>query len=338
MKGTGLLLIAVLAAPGAAQRPSPWIDSDTRAVTDNQPRTHIATRLEYNRYLSDNVGVAFLADVEHAFSDDVTTTTTAPGIMLFAGMPSLRLGTSITARALLGTPDVTPVLWLARANLNLGRGVQLRARAERDRYVATTASIDTAVLMRAFELMLDRGGEPGWAGALLARREDAGDDNPTFTAFGWLLVPVVRRSDLSLRLGYAAAWQDAEETRWTAVADERPPQGQGAIVPGHYDPYFTPHDQSTHSLLVDAAIAAGRGWVRLSGAAGRGSELAPALRDFGAPGATLEFSERTFTPYRAGASWWTPLGAMASFTFEVEYTRTAFYDATRARARIARNL
>jgi hypothetical protein len=253
-------------------------------------------------------------------------------------MPSLRLGTSITARALLGTPDVTPVLWLARANLNLGRGVQLRARAERDRYVATTASIDTAVLMRAFELMLDRGSEPGWAGALLARREDAGDDNPTFTAFGWLLVPVVRRSDLSLRLGYAAAWQDAEETRWTAVADERPPPGQGTIVPGHYDPYFTPHDQSTHSLLVDAAIAAGRGWVRLSGAAGGGSELAPALRNLGAPGATLEFSERTFTPYRAGASWWTPLGAMASFTFEVEYTRTAFYDATRARARIARNL
>ena len=172
MKVTAFLLIAVLAAPCAAQRPSPWIDSDTRAVTDNQPRTHFATRLEYGRYLSNNVGLAFLTDVEHAFSDDVTTTTAAPGVMLFVGIPSLRLGASIASRALLGTPDGAPVLWLARANLNLGRGVQLRARAERDRYVATTASIDTAVLMRAFELMLDRGSEPGWAGALLARRED----------------------------------------------------------------------------------------------------------------------------------------------------------------------
>ncbi|HUF51564.1 MAG TPA: hypothetical protein VMN60_12050 [Longimicrobiales bacterium] len=333
----------VLAAPCAAQRPQPWLAIDAGALRDNQPLSRVQAQLEYGRYLTDDIGVMLLADVVHSAAGDASSNSPAAGAAVIAGVPALRLGTVMGARLLAQPASSTRLLWHARANMRLGADVQLRAHMQRDRYMATSASLDTVVLVRNAEIALDRSGAPGWAGVVALRRDDYDDDNHVNSAYAWLLVPLRRAVTHSFRAGYAVGWQDSPQSRWVAAPEQQPPRGPaavpGAIVPGTYDPYYTPHDQLTHSLIADAALAAGSGWLKFNGMVGvRATELAPQLRNGGplAPAGTIEFVERSFTPYRAGASWWAPLNQLTFVTLDVEYARTAFYDMTRARLKFLR--
>jgi hypothetical protein len=202
-------------------------------------------------------------------------------------------------------------------------------------------------------LALDRSAVPGWAGEALLRRESYGDDNPVTTAYGWLLAPVVRAATHSLRLGYAAAWQDAPRSRWVLDRSGGPGQQDGQQAEGRYDPYYTPHDVTTHSALVNGALAVGGGWLIVDGSVGvRATETAAVLiRQSGNTGrgspvrtppgqvpAWQHFYQRSFTPYRAAASLVVPTDDRTSLTLAGELGRTAFYRIGSVRLSVARAL
>jgi hypothetical protein len=347
-----LLLLLGSAAPAAGQRP--WLTASTRIEHDSQPRSALFAAAQLGGYLVPSITLAADVGGHHATAADATTSAAFAGATVTLGAPALRTGVEASGRALLGAPDagVTP-LYRALARYNAGAGVSVRARAERDRYTATLSALDTLVLVDALELALDRSSAPGWAGEAVLRRESYGDGNPVSTAYIWLLAPLARAPSWSLRLGYAAGWQDAPESRWVLDRDGGAGQQEGQQADGRYDPYYTPHDVLTHSALANAALAVGAGWLLADASVGlRATERAPALIRQGVnPGrgnpvrvpagqlpAWQQFHERSFTPYRAAAALVVPTDERTSLTVGAELSRTAFYRIGTVRLSVARAL
>ena len=339
-----LALTLATAAPAEAQ--APWLVAEARGATDNQPRLWLRSDLQYGRYFTPAVTGGVTLAVHHLNSDEVAGSTGfEPGLHASVGLAALRTGVRAGVRALLGVTEPA-ALGFADVSVNLGQDVVVRGRYQRERYVATVAAIDTTVLEQRLELSLDRAAAPGWAGALLARRDAYGDDNPVTTMYGWALAPVVRAADFGLRVGYSLAWQDSPESRWAVdplAENEGGPRGPNAppgrgFVPGRYDPYYTPHDALTHSLLGEIAVLVGATWLKADGSYGiAASDLAPSLYDVPGP-PELSFAERSYTPYRFGLTAYAPLDAMSSLTASVQHEKTVYYRASSITLTLARTL
>jgi hypothetical protein len=198
------------------------------------------------------------------------------------------------------------------AGLRLPRSVRLEARAERERYLWTVASADTLLPLERVELVLDRAGHPGLAGKVALGRETFPDGNAVTTAYAWLLAPILP----GLRLGWAASWQDARESRWSPVVER-------------YEPYFTPEEQAVQSALAEVLLPLGNGSLRLNGSYGvRATEGAPGV----APGQgrpAVAFTERAYTPWSAVARLDAPVADRLRVEAEVERRETSFYTLNR---------
>lgn len=209
--------------------------------------------------------------------------------------------------------------WVGHAGLGLRLPgeISLEGRAERERYLWTTASADTLVMLESGELVLERAAHPGWAGEAVARLESFRDGNRVATVYAWLLAPVVP----GLRLGGAASWQDAEESRWQPDTER-------------YTPYFTPLEQRVVSALAEVVVSLGSATARLNGNWGVWArEEAPGTA-VSVPGnppgrGAVRRAERSYTPWSVVAALDVPAGERISLRFGAERQRTAFYQLTR---------
>lgn len=198
----------------------------------------------------------------------------------------------------------------AGAGIRLRGEVRLTGRVERQHYLWTVASAQSLLLVDRAELVLGRKDHPGWAGEVVVRREFFPDDNAIATAYAWVLGPVFP----GLRLGGAAAWQDAEESRWSPTTER-------------YTPYFTPEAQRVVSTLAEVTVPLGRTTARLNGSYGVWAlEDAPGNHS-GSDG--LAFAQRSFAPWRVVAALDVPAGEALSLRIEAERWETAFYARTR---------
>jgi len=344
-----LLVAAGVPVPLAAQRP--WATAELRFMRDDQPRDLLRAAAEYGTYLTSNVSLALLIQGERLHGGlptstvmasagrGITSRTAAAGLAATLALPAARTGLRASARALFNAPEAgATALWSAESRTVIGADVGVRARVERERYGWTTASIDTLVLVTRMDLALDRAASPGWAGELVAGTASFGDDNPVRTAYGWVLAPLSRGATHSLRAGYAAAWQDTERTTWQPLrrgsGPGSAPPVPGAELPGHYSPYHSPHDTRAHSILGNAAVSVGSGWLRLDGSVGvHARELAPVLIAGGAPAVQPQtyFHERSFTPYRVAAAWLAPVTPATWLTVEGARESVAYYTLHTAR-------
>jgi hypothetical protein len=322
------LLLSAAASPALGQA-APWVLAGVSARSDNQPRTMLRSTLEYGRYVTPAATAGVTLAVHHLSGDDVASSTTfEPGVRGTLGIAPLRTGLRAGASVLLGAGTATG-LGFAAASVDVGSGVSVRARVQRDRYAATLAAIDSLVIEDRVEVALDRAAAPGWAGELVARRDAYGDGNPVTTLYGWVLAPLSRSARHGVRLGYSAAHQDAAQSRW--VPDPfrrgRGPAATADSITGRYDPYHTPHDALTHSVLAELALLAGATWLRLDASLGvHATELAPTLqRATPAADPAVLFYERSFTPYSARVSSYSPLGPRTSLTLSLDIARTAYY-------------
>jgi len=334
-----LQMCALLACVSELRSQSmPWQSAEIRAVHDSQPRDLLQSTVEYGRYLTPR----------HTLAGNVVATwiggfsSVEPGMTATASLPAARLGLEARLSTLLGEEGASvPILWDGRARLHLGADVSALVLLSRSRYTATLASLETRVLVQTVEARIDRAGAPGWAGELVARRESYGDGNPVITTYGWVLAPLSRSERHSVRAGYSLARQDAAQSNW--VPDERRREGVGLpaaspeAIPGHYDPYYTPHDVLVHSLLGAAALAVGGGWIVINGGYSvHATEVAPVLQRPAPQQVDLLFHDRTFSSYRASADLTLPMGVRTSATLGLVLNRTAYFRETGARFAIVR--
>lgn len=310
-----------LAEIRAATRP--WLRLSLQGMEDNQPYRRGHGELEGGLFLTPlwSAAVAVVPRVldpgAPAGRGPRSHGTTEAAVMLAGFLPAARLDLTLAAGAAI-QEDVT---WTGEATLarGLGRGLRLRATAERDRYLWTTSSADTLLMVDGLEVALDAAASPRWAGEAVLHVARFPDGNTVRTAYGWLLAPLAP----VLRAGASVAWEDAEETRWSPALDG-------------YAPYFTPERQRTVSVLGELALPLGAATLRASGSWGVWArELAPSGVAVGRPGnapdrTAVIFDERAFTPWSARAALDLPAGDHLTLHAEAERAATAFYRLTRA--------
>lgn len=318
---------------------SPWLRIGGEALDDNQPYRRYRGTVEVGTWLSRSWSVAVGARPH--LLEARTGESGGEGWAHLAGfLPGARLRLSARGGAA-WQPGVRgrEVEWLGGADVSLGLSgdVSLRAGGSRERYLWTRASADTLLMTTALDLRLEHAEASGWAGEAVVRLEDFRDGNTIRTAYVWLLAPVLP----ALRLGYSFAWQDADETRWSADpaagapglpgGAPTPPTAAADTVPGRYDPYFTPEQIRIHALLAEVRGDLGRGVGRLNLSWGvHATEQAPILlASAGGGGARLVFAERDFTPWEVAGTLDLEVSGGVDLRFEAEHRRTAFYELSR---------
>jgi hypothetical protein len=212
--------------------------------------------------------------------------------------------------------------WIAHGSLRLRltRDLSIEARAERAPYFATESSLLVPVMTNSGSGRLALSHPGGWLGEAAFRMERFPDSNSVRSAYAWGLAPVVRQDQVTLRVGYALASQDANESRFS----------------GSYRPYYTPENILSQSALAHLSIRPHpRSSITVRGSYGFSArEDAPGLRP-GAGNPVLMFERRSFTPWNAFASLDTDLSPGMTLSASIESMKTAFYHATSAGVRVS---
>jgi hypothetical protein len=165
------------------------------------------------------------------------------------------------------------------------------------------------------------------------------DDNAVATAYVWALAPVLRANGNEIQLGYSAAMQDADASRWVLAHPQQPyavtdPRFNTA---GRYAPYYTPINLGTQSVLAAATLHLGSpGVLRLNGSYGvHAADDAPGFAaaiggGAGQPTLVSTSQRRTFTPWTGRAA--LELTSKGGFSVALTGTaeRTAYYSASTA--------
>ena len=235
-----------------------------------------------------------------------------------------------------------PTDWTARVTLGarLPRTVMLQAKYARMPYTNTVRSLDRELMVQRLEANLRWGSPRKWNGELGGRHEIYPDDNSVSSGFGWILAPISSREAASLHVGYGFSAQSAVESRFVPQDDINVRPGEPpTMVPGEYNPYYTPSNLRVHSVLAATSLRPNPHLVLEAGGryALSAYEDAPVLYAVATPPtATVErqFYERSFTPWNArGSINWSATPAVR-VTLAAEHGRDAYYVYTTGRVEL----
>ena len=231
------------------------------------------------------------------------------------------------------------IIGAAEIALRLPNYFKIGGRTSRSPYLATEASLSQSVMTNTGigYLRLDHPG--GWLGEMAYQLQRFPDSNNGTSAYVWILAPVVHSEPLTVRVGYSGALQNTSETRFSLAHPKQPyPPGDSRFdLSGSYQPYYTPIDLQTHSVI--GAITAQpnpAATFNLGGSyAFRATENAPVLLAISttAPVTTTvqRFSyTRHFNPWNAHGSFSLKASNDLSVVASAETFRTGFYTASGA--------
>lgn len=332
---------------------APWAQVGAELRHDDQPLDRRAVDVAAGWFPTPLLAATLRADLVSLVADG---TDDAPELARAEGelshyAPAARLESMVAGGVVRrSTPSRTDWTGRAMLGLRLPNGVALRARAAREPYLRTVASLAVPVTVATLGGELAWRHPRGWLGEAAVRRERYPDDNAVTTAYLWLLAPVAQGARGVLQLGYGASAQDADESRFVLLHDVPAGPGipvEGVSTEGRYAPYWTPSRLRTHSLLAAAELRPGAALVlRAGGSYGVSArEEAPfwAVTVPGPPGPPgtpgppappplpmLErrFAERTFHPLELRASADVALARDARLVVRAEHQRAAFWRGT----------
>ncbi|UOQ96177.1 tetratricopeptide repeat protein [Hymenobacter sp. 5317J-9] len=136
----------------------------------------------------------------------------------------------------------------------LGSTLTLDVQAARQPYQAVLTSARQPVMERLQALALRYGKGEKWLGKAGVEQRSYGDGNPAYSAYAWLLAPVLTRPAVVLKAGYAFSYASAERSTYTPVRSLSDVVLNGGPVAGAYAPYFTPRNQLVNAVLLSVKL------------------------------------------------------------------------------------
>lgn len=232
---------------------SPWAGAAARLQRDDQPLQRMALQLEggawrhnlaelrggveYLRFRRDSAqGPAMQAELHNSLRFP------ALGARLEAGMGLFQFqGQSAWLTGGIGLVQ------------RVAPGLELSARIERQPYLTTRASLDSALLSKLFSASATWRQRHGFLLQAGASSEVFPDNNRIASYWAWALTPALRAGPLSLRIGYAWSFANSAESRFVSeksLEELLNPFDPDAQLKGVFAPYFTPAN-----MFISAAMA-----------------------------------------------------------------------------------
>ena len=140
----------------------------------------------------------------------------------------------------------------------LSKILSLEANIAERPYQFTSASIRTLVMQTFSGIAINFNQSNNWLGRAAYQIENFKDDNKIQTAYLWLLAPLVSRDKFSIKAGYGFNYANADVNNFvpaTSLSTTIQNTAVGASVKGIYEPYFTPSNQISHSVLASLSFA-----------------------------------------------------------------------------------
>jgi len=217
--------------------------------------------------------------------------------------------------------------------------VRLGARAYRSPYFATEASLSQAVMTNASIAYAHLDDPRGWLGETAYQLQHYQDSNTLTSAYVWLLAPLVHSPALSVRAGYSGSLQNSSESRFSLAHPRQPylPGDSRFDLSGSYQPYYTPIDLQSHSVIGAINVHFSRAVTfNANGSyAFHATETAPALLVITTTSPALSAVQRlsytrSFNPWHAHASLELESSDGLGLVANGEIFRTGFYSASAA--------
>jgi tetratricopeptide (TPR) repeat protein len=317
-----------------------WVAVLSSLWHDDQPLDRIGVGFEAGWYLTPLAPLHIRVEPLHYALLGSTTSVWTAVANLSHFEPHGRLETEIAGGILRRSAGESATSWIGRAAVavRLPRRVRIGGRLERSPYLHTLASLETAVMITTAAAQLRLDDSAGWLGEAEFRGDHYADNNATRSAYAWLLAPIVRRQRWVVQAGYAAAVSDSDELRFV-LADRMQPYPPGDPrfdTTGVYDPYYTPRNQLSHSVITAVRLSRSGGATLHAGGsyAFHATEDAPSF--FVSPDGMVQRSEaeRELTPWRGRLDLAVPISSRATLSLSGEVGRTSFYRWTTAVLRI----
>ena len=208
----------------------------------------------------------------------------------------------------------------------------LELNGERSPYLDTRRSIDSSLSVTRFSGKLNFQ-KREWSAQLTYLNSSFKDNNTINTAYAWLMVPVWISQISKLHLGYSIAYANADKNSYRpskTLSQVLSEYNSSYKIAGMYDPYFTPSEMLSNSLLfsfnLDITKAVS---FSLSGDVGTATTSNPYLslaRDSAGPvHITTAFLPDHFNPYSISTGINIHPGAMWQVTARYSYKSTYFF-------------
>lgn len=305
----------------------PWVRLVGEGGTDSQPLSTNGVFAEAGFFITPLQTIS--ADVNHTrfmTENSVRPFTLANG-KIRGFVPIARLETEIAA-GIISRSESTD--WTVRLNAGVRLPFGLRAGAQWERmpYLYTVASISEHVMTRAMQVNVSID-QSGWLGDAGVMREHFADKNTKGAVYGWLIAPLLQRRRVTFGAGYAYNYQNTAEHRFAPMLAAAPRPGQPATWQGHYDPYYTPLNQQTHSATGNILLRPSRFLtVRANGSYGfSGTEDTPFVYLAGRAPMTGVYNH-TIHPWNVRGSIAAAVTRTTTIYLEGSHMATTWYDAS----------
>lgn len=237
---------------------APYIKSGGIYSSDDQPLRSFGVDLEGGWYKSWLLNPRLLINHNHFTLPD--STFNSMWIQLGNKISFGHSGFSINATGGIfkhqanNTSEVTGNIMLTQ---KISNAVSLEAFLAKRPYQYSSTSVRIPVMQAFSGGAINLNIANKWLGRAAYQIEKFEDANKVQTIYLWLLVPIINKNNFSLKGGYAFNHSNADKNTFASVkplSTVIQTTANGGDVEGYYNPYFTPNNQTIHSLLGSIGI------------------------------------------------------------------------------------
>lgn len=226
---------------------------------DEQPMNAIGPKLRFNWYRSDMIDIGISGDATKYFDVPASNVISSVKISNKFNFVESGINVKIAAGGIYSKLE-TNFDWLGEFQLvkKFRKSFQIELLAKRKNYDYTVSSITNLLLISQYALNISIGNQNGWNGMIGMLSNFFPDDNYVNSNYLWLLSRPIKVSNFKFYFGYAFSYMNSKEDRFeSADSLSQIISGSSDKIEGIYNPYYTPINQLSNSLLTNITFTLG---------------------------------------------------------------------------------
>jgi tetratricopeptide (TPR) repeat protein len=237
---------------------SPWLKIDLGGYQDDQPMQRISPSVE-SGFMVDPLANLYFGLNAPVFLIDKKTYI-APWIFAGDKMIFARAGSELNINA--GIIELPTSKFSGTGDLQLhktfAKHLVLSVQAAHQPYLNTRSNMDNPIMQLHYSFATEWNDPKSWQGrASFDVNHFYTEGNFIYTASAWVMTPPLVLSVFDFRAGYGYNYSTSKESRFVStksVSEIVADWETDTEIPGVYNPYFTPNQQSVHSAILAIVI------------------------------------------------------------------------------------